>query len=371
MAIERRPEVQLFPGRVDNDRVFNVAHELEGAIRVLAEHAKPKAVENWLGNQVSSFLAEFGMGETLAVQLPYWLVVETDEEGVNVSVLNIPEYGEQSQSYVEAGDFRPAVHEGLMKAYKLLSEAEEGEVVIIVSPTELYQEYGSINDVANPFRVVKKREDGSRLVEGRYLLLNVLKNYERAFLLNWHGDRAGISADASPEEIVSSPQKFRLGERMLKKEDPMAAHALFLNQRFKQQFGKDLLAGESDLSLYGEITELVQANLSFLYNSLFLEDREESKFQFFSKLKEMIIDCQGFWAEVKGIDVKDHMRRFYAGYLPIGAFHGGNVNNSMMTENVLTGEVVENVSCHKCGHLVSGVVVKNKVICTQCGAEIG
>ena len=158
---------------------------------------------------------------------------------------------------------------------------------------------------------------------------------------------------------------------MLKKEDPMAGHALLLNQRFKQQFGKDLLAGESDLSLYGEITELVQANLSLLYNSLFLEDREESKFQFFSKLKEMMIDCQGFWAEVKGVDVKEHMRRFYAGDLPIGAFHGGDVNNSMTTENVLTGEIVENVSCHKCGYLVSGVVVKDKVICTQCGAEIG
>jgi len=367
MAIEQQPEIQLFPG-VDNDRVFNFAHELERAMPVLAEHARPEAVENWLGNQVRSFLAEFGVGETLSVQLPYWLVIETGEEGVNVSVFNIPEYGEQSQSYTEVSDFPPAISEGLMQAYDLLSSAEKGEVVIIVSPTEFYQEYGSKNDVANLFRVVKVREDGSRLVEGRYLLLNILEDYQRAFLLNWYG-RAGIDANASPEKIVSSPQKLRLGETMLKEEDPMAAHALFLNQLFRQQFGKDLLAGESDLSLYGKITELVKTNLSFLYNSLFLEDREESKFQFFSKLKEMMIDCQGFWAEVKGIDVREHIERFLAGQLPIGGFHSFEADSTIETNS--SGEVVKNVSCHFCGKTVDAVKVHDKIICPKCGMEVG
>jgi hypothetical protein len=191
----------FLPG-VDDRRLFNAANEIARAQEVLREHLAPQAVLGWVRHQVEGFLAEFGFGESLSVQPPYWLEIARVEDSLQVYSFNLSEYGEQSASYFDAEGFPLQIGEGLHRAYSLLATSKEGEGVIIMSPSEFYQDYGSRYDVANVFRVAKEGPNG-RLVEGRYYLLNGrLTSSERAFVLNWHNSGASIPTDAGGRRSV-------------------------------------------------------------------------------------------------------------------------------------------------------------------------
>lgn len=308
---------QFLPG-VENDRLFSFANELKLAQEVLREHLAPQAVLSWLRHQVESFLTEFGVGEALSIQPSYWFELQSIDGDHQVFSLNIPEYGEQSESYVSVEGFPHATGEGLISAYRLLSSADAGDGVIIVSPTEFYEEYGSRYDVANLFRVVEVRDDGYRLVEGRFLLLNGgLTSYERAFLLNWHDLEARVSADASAHEIVRRPQRFHYREQILDEEDPIAAHAAFINYVFKQQFGKDLLGGDNDMAMYETVRELVDRRLHSLHQFLLVGDKE----RFIGSLRGMMFGSQREWARERGIDPEAHIQDILFGRVSVGGIH--------------------------------------------------
>lgn len=337
-----RVEVEdLLPG-MDNDKLFNAANEIARASEVLSKHLAPYAVLEWLRGQAEGFLAEFGFGESLSIQPPYWLEISKTDADPQVFCLNLREYGEQAESYRDAPNFPEVVGEGLMSAYRMLSSAQAGEGVIIVSPTDFYKDYGSKYDVANFFRVVEVSKDGSRLVEGRYLLLNRgLTNYQRAFLLNWHSHEAHIPIDASAKRIVKSPQLFRFGELALNDEDPIAAHIDKLRRAFMSQFGKELLGGESDLSLYGVIRELVSQNLKSLHNFVLGKD----EYSILRKLKDMMFSSQRVWAREREIDPDVHIEDILFGRTVIGGIHPATGESTDYYKDPFTGEWIAGSEC--------------------------
>lgn len=311
-------EAERFLPGVDNDRLFNFAHELAKAQEVMQRYVAPHAVLHWLRNQTESFLAEFGVGEAFSIQPPYRFKICDQNSSVKVFSSQAPEYGEQSASFRSAEGFPNEISEGLARAYRLLSVAEEGEGVIIVSPSDFYRDYGSRYDVANFFRVVEVQSDDSRLVEGRYTLLNGrLSDGERAFLLNWHGGESRIAGNTTPNEIVRTPQRFCYRERELREEDPIAAHVTFFARVFEQQFGKRLLWKERDQSMHKEVMGIVGRNLELLRSFLLAGNKKG----FMGRLKAMMLESQSRWAEEEGIDPKRHLADLLEGRLIIGGIH--------------------------------------------------
>lgn len=309
--------VELVPG-VKNERLFHAANEFARASEVIRRYLHPHAVLHWIRHQAEGFLAEFGFGESLSIQPSYWLEIHTTSGVPEVFPLNIPEYGEQSVSYLEAPDFPPDIGQGLGRAYRMLSDAETGEGVIIVSPTDFYKDFGSRFDVINLFRVVENDGLGIRMVEGRYLLLDgALADHERAFLLNWHNPKANVPADASPDLIVRSPQRFQFGSQELGATDPIVAHAEELERIFSERFGKALLGGESDLGLYELVRSLVDSGVEDLMRAVLDKDAQ----RLLTTLRTMMVTSQRSWASERGIDPDEHLLDIFSGRRPIGGIH--------------------------------------------------
>jgi len=307
----------FLPG-VSNERIFSFANELVNAQRVINEHLAPQAVLKWLTNQVEFFLTEFGVGEPLVIQPSYFLKIIKAGGEVKVGLLDVDEYGNQAGSFENTDGFPEAIAKGLRRANEMLAEAKKGEGVVILSPTDFYQDFGSKYDVMNLFRVMEIGDDGSRVVEGRFLLLNGgLDSAERVFLLNWHNDQVNIPLEATPDLIVSSPQQFSYGEDVLEKSDPMIKHTEMLRLNFRQRFNKDLLKGEVDWSSYERVKRLVGGQIHLLRELLLV--REESGFV--NKLKSMMIESQRLWAETNWIDPDIHIAAIFTGQLQLGGIH--------------------------------------------------
>lgn len=363
----RTAEITLVPGYY-NDQIFNVSSETEKTLEALSNKFSPQVILEWLKNQVTFFLAEYGVGENLSIPPSYWQEIKKNDDGIGVWVSNLNEYGEQSASFIESRGKEDAVSQGLVKAYQMLTEGNAGEGVVIVSPKELYVDYGSNYDVLNIFRIVNIAGDGSRLVEGRYLLLNGgLTSVERTFLLKWHNREAGVSIDATPEQIVASPQPFVLEERFLREEDSIASYAFYLDKVFFTRFRKNLLGGDNDFSMYEKINQIVAEGISDLRNFLL----EGNKAGFLKKLRKMVEESHERWARINGICVETHLQMLASGLLQnLGAFHGGSIgDNSDSKEAPINGES-KVITCPHCGVAFSAATAKRKAKCPECLAEI-
>lgn len=313
----RAETVELLPG-VTNDRLFNAANEIRRAAEVMRQYLRPHAVLQWVSQQTEGFLAEFGLGESLSIQPSYWFELRDTNGFPGVFPLNIPEYGEQSASYREAPGFPSEIGLGLERAYRLLHEAQTGEGVVIVSPTNFYREYGSRFDVMNLFRVTKDDGAGTRVVEGRYVLLNgALADHERAFVLNWHNPEASVPSNTSPQLVVLSPQRFRYGEAALASRDPIVTHTQELERIFTRRFGKALLGGETDLGLYGVVRAVVASGAERLLRAVLASDAQ----RLLATLKELLVSSQRTWAGARGIDPDEHLADIFLGRRPIGGIH--------------------------------------------------
>lgn len=307
-SIEFKPGVKV-------DHIFNVGHEIEKTFEALRKKVEPEVVMQWLQNQVKFVLSEFGVGEMLALQPPNYQLVRNNQGVLQVMSAEASAYGDQLPSFLAAQGFPEPVREGLFKVYTGLAEAQTGEGFVRYSPTEFYQHLNSITDVLEIYRVIEAREDGSRLVEGRYVLLNVLPSSERAFVINWHNLKTGITAEASPDLLIASPQKFPFSNFSLRSEDPVAEHMSRLEQEFLQQFGHGLMYGDIDKSLYALVENLAARNIHelgrVLINGGFIE-----------KLKALILLSQAKWARFKGIDPIKHLGDIFSGRIILGGSEG-------------------------------------------------
>jgi hypothetical protein len=310
--------IELAPG-IESDKIFNFAHELHKTFEVLRRNVSSQVVLQWLQKQVEFVLTEFGVGESLAIQPPTWQLVRLGPEG-NLEVLSqtAQDYGNQLPSFLKAEGFPSPVREGLWRAYRGLAQAGAGEGYVRYSPTDFYRHLGSRYDVLEFYRVVETGSDGFRLVETRYVLLNILPDYARATVVNWHGERPSLPADVSPEQLISSPQKFRFSDLALRAQDPIAAHAAWLEQRFQQQLGRPMMAGDDDRSLYAMVETLVKDHVDQLRQLLLAEDNRA----FIRKLKDLILKSQSGWAETKGLDPVRHLEDILAGRIVMGGVEG-------------------------------------------------
>lgn len=310
--------IELAPG-IESHKIFNFAHELKKTFEVLSRNVSSQVVLQWLQKQVEFVLTEFGVGESLAIQPPTWQLVRLGPEG-NLEVVSqaAQDYGDQLPSFLKAEGFPPAVKEGMWRTYSGLAQAGVGEGYVRYSPTDFYRHLGSRYDVLEVYRVVEAASDGFRLVESRYVLLNILPDYQRAAVVNWHDGRAGLPADVSPEQLISSPQKFRFSDFVLRSQDPIAAHAVWMEQKFQGQFGRRMMAGDNDRSLYAMVETLVKDHVGQLRQLLLAEDGRG----FIHKLKELILTSQSGWARVKGMDPARHLEDILAGRIILGGVEG-------------------------------------------------
>ena len=284
-----------------------------------------EVVEEWVGTQVFFFLAEFGAGKTLSVQPPYRANLYFDDGGVVVNSFNLPEYGNQKDSYTSFEGIAEPVRKGLELVYETLGRSKPGEGVARVSPTEFYVNYGSKYDVIELQLVEGFAEDGSRIIRGRYLVLDrPMNREERCFVNNWHAGVAssegvvtmgGGEVSYSTQALVMNPQWF-VYENV--EGDATLGHVKKLNAAFYEKFGRELV-GETDFSMYGAIKKRVDDNVVDLVEML-LDERGD---EFVGRLSEMMFSSQREWAVRQNIDPDQHIWKIRTGQIPIGFEIGG------------------------------------------------
>ncbi|OGD63981.1 hypothetical protein A2160_03335 [Candidatus Beckwithbacteria bacterium RBG_13_42_9] len=306
------------------ETIFVFSNELRKTFDALTDRVSPEVVLTWLQKQTEFVLSEFGVGESLSIQPPTWQLVRLAEENLQVKSAQAAEYGDQLPSFLLAEGFPEPVREGLFKVYHGLAQANVGDGFVRYSPTEFYKHLDSKFDVLEFYRVVEKRDDGSRLIESRYVLLDIFDSCKRAYIVNYHG-QAGMPIDADPSLLIASPQAFTYGQFALRAADPITAHARLLANRFQKQFGHSLLAGEDDQSLYKMIENLTARHISGLRNLLMSGDG----FNFIKKLEGMILESQFEWAKIKGIDPRRHLDMILSGMIAVGGVEGSLTFNNL------------------------------------------
>lgn len=314
------------------EKVYPVWAESDGALRVWEklrvegrESEFREVVTKWVGTQVFFFLTEFGAGKTLSLQPTYQSELLEEEGEVVAYAFNIRDYGDQKKSQISFEGIDEAVRLGLSRIYSLLGELPENHGLVRVSPTEFYKDFNSSYDVVELYRVVSVREDGSRVMEGRYVVLDgVLSREERMFVANIHTGydlvngvvgTDGEVVEYSHTNLVMNPQRVVYDSRS---EDPTLLHVKDLNNLFRNKFGRDLVK-EIDIEMYHKIDHRVKENIEDLVELLMCNDR----LGYVAKLKGMMFESQKEWAVSKGIDPVWHMNEIIAGRFAVGFEIGG------------------------------------------------
>lgn|SRR3989344_3427202 len=317
---------QLIPGSEAWFRkVFPVLAEKAGIDRV-REHLTQEdresdlrgLVEEWVGAQAFFFLTEFGAGKRLPVQPSYLAEIVTQTNEPEVYAFNLRDYGNQKKSYVDFDGVHPFVRKGLSRIYGGLAMMAENEGMIRVSPSEFYTNFGSHYDVVEFYRIREVREDNSRLMEGRYMVLDrKLSKEERLFLVNgMQDDRGTVPAFDGTNDLPYSIENLVLNPRMVsytRGSDPVLDFMVSMSAEFNHRFGEPLVHS-MDFHMYETIASRVADKASALVD-LLLEGSEQ---QVIDLLRTMMFDSQREWAVYNNLDPDLHVQRILDGEIEIG-----------------------------------------------------
>jgi hypothetical protein len=374
------------------DQVFNFTHERRRAAEAMqrfGEAVGAHAVLRMLHLQTRSLLTEFGVGEkALTVQpMTRYTMKHIDGEW-GVYAHRLDEYGEQLETYVDFDDFPEAVSDGLRKTFSSLSEADVGEGVVIVSPTELYKDYDSKGNVLNPFVVVARGEDTVEVASWFLFIDKKLSDSERAFLLNIHdidlanadgtagvdltddrwtrlqdGDGRGASDSTFAERIVKSPKEFvfpvgkdhlqHLRANPIDGDDFQAMHRMLgmyiaqIDRIFQSRFKKYLFEfdTEGEKNLRRRVERSIHENIQGLMGLLLRDDKRG----FLETLWGMLSFGQRHWAQDSGRSVDDYMSALQDGLIQIAGFHPTTGESTATYRDPLTGEWIDGDACEETG----------------------
>lgn len=307
-------------------KVYSVLAESAGIERVSERLSREgrksefrSIIEDWVSTQTFFFLTEYGAGKRLQVQPPYLADLIPNKNGeVDVYAFNLRDYGNQKDSYVDFSGIDVAVREGLNRIYSQLATMDENEGMIRLSPSEFYKDFGSHYDVVEFYRVRKVKDDGSRVIEGRYLVLEkVLSQQERLFLINLaNSEVKGVLSfdetqllDYSADNLALNPRKIEYPQT----EDPIFRLMEHLAGAFEKEFDSSLLAS-TDFYMYERIMDRVKAHIGLLVDLLLLGNEKTV----INLLRNMMFESQYEWAESKGINPDDHIQKILDGDILLG-----------------------------------------------------
>lgn len=345
------------------DQVFSFEREFRRVREVMARFGETVGVPvalDWMRRQTRSFLTEFGVGDRALVVQPLTRYTIRDEErGIGVYGHRLNAFGELLEEYLDFDEQPEAIREGLRRAFTSLREADPGEGVVILSPTELYADYDSRGNVLNPMVVVDRSQDGVEVVGWFLFLDRELTDLERVSLLALHahglirpGD-SGFDLDEASwfaafersedgragipfaERLVQTPARFvfpaSVAELRQLPQYPTAPYELDttysvlagylqrLDALFEERFGRRLwdfeVAGERHLR--ERIEHLVAENIQGLMGLLLRQDKRS----FLTTLWRLVSLGQRSWAKASGRDSDEYLTALQMGRIRVVGFH--------------------------------------------------
>ena len=328
----------------------NMFDELKGVGNAEAEGYFDTLLIEWLRTEYRSCLTENGCGKYLNLQFPYFSLLGFDEAGTPyISPADLRRFGDQARSYLRANQL---VGGGLYSLYSRLGLRGVGGGSLIMSGSELYQDFASCTDVGNAMWVTDQIGD-ELLVQGQYWMFDkVLSGEQRRFIHNMAymmGQDEGqferlmyISEDelralvptgrllfmgevseqaAEYEQMVELPNTFVMPH--------MARDLQHFSEQvstlFERRFGVELV-NDFDVKMYPVVERLVERYLPLLIDALW--DKQDKQL-YYQILRLMIYECQAHYSELRARQkgsheweveqaVIDHMRMLADGELIVG-----------------------------------------------------
>ena len=184
--------------------ILDIEHdELSRLIKFWGNDEGSQVFAYYFISELTTFLTEIAVGENakegepLAAQPPFTLRIYEDGR---VSYNGVGKYQPQMQeSFLEfekpGSEREEHVQLGLLSAYQRVRESQQGDITLLISPTELYKDEGSTKDALSIWQNLGDGEDE----EGKYTLA------AGAFLFAENNesniDRAGLWRALTGEEV--------------------------------------------------------------------------------------------------------------------------------------------------------------------------
>lgn len=331
--------------------------------------------KQWLKTQIELGLNEFGVGKPRMMPSYYFVVNQSEDGQIAVAPLNTFEFVNLADSFLTHDE---RVGEGIGKIYQASLTAQEGTGMARVSGLELYQQYKSLTDVIEFYRVIG-RDAGRSIVEGRYVLVGrQLSTQERAFVHNYlqlNGSRPQAQEVPVPldsvitdsdgpltttaDNLIKNPAKFRYSDNG---QDSISSMVARLNRSFEQRFSQALIE-HNGIEMYQIIARKMDEVIDELFEVTFNGNNDRYR----SIVGNLLAELQMIWASVNRPEVEpiEHLRQVYLGFYRMPFAHattgenlwnfGNPITNTWYYGDACGGASIEvGKKCKKCDKKYTG-----------------